>query len=173
MGDHTRYAKQLPGNKTPDVPHEPLPAPLEVALREFLQRVAQVRGKMGRRQILSVKLAGWESFGGDLDRLDSLAGEYETYSVYVVGHKHEWIEACDKIGQKEPVGIFVNGRAKETMDDEISFSDVVRLAYDKFPSNARTLTVTYRGRSSGSLQHGSSVPVEAGMVFNVADTSNA
>lgn len=98
MGDHTRYAKQLPGNSTPDVPGELLPVSLELALREFLQRIAQVRGKYGRRQLRHMKLAGWDSFGADLDQLDSLAGEYEMYAVYVVGHKHEWVEACDKIG---------------------------------------------------------------------------
>lgn len=84
----------------------------------------------------------------------------------------EWM-ARSRAFRAEPVKITVNGRVQETSSRRLSFSDVVRMAYGKVPANAKWLTMTYRGRTEGSLQHGSSVPVDAGMLFNVADTSNA
>lgn len=98
MADHTQYAKQLPGNTTPNVPREELPKPLGAALREFLLRIDQVRGKYGRDQLRHMSLAGWESCGEDLDRLDTLAGEYErdSLNVKVEGDKEEWVKLRDK-----------------------------------------------------------------------------
>jgi hypothetical protein len=74
--------------------------------------------------------------------------------------------------------IIVNGRPKRWNQPQISFTQVVALAYDPVPTgNNVTITVTYgRGASSnheGSLVLGQSVPVKGGMVFNVVVTDKS
>jgi hypothetical protein len=72
------------------------------------------------------------------------------------------------------MNIIVNGRKIGTMEQEVPYSDVVALAFDRAHPNASSLTVTYRGPSrQGSLIAGESVQLEDGMVFNVADTGDA
>jgi len=72
MSEHEKYAKQLPGNQTPDVGQVPLPQNHAERMREFLKRLAQVRGKYGRDQIRHIELKGWPSFGADVDNLDAM-----------------------------------------------------------------------------------------------------
>lgn len=73
--------------------------------------------------------------------------------------------------------ITVNGRTHEVYDQELSYTDVVRLAYDPLPSNWRSLTMVYSKaasmKSEGTLLDGDSVQIQAGTIFTVADTSNA
>jgi len=71
--------------------------------------------------------------------------------------------------------IIVNGRIRHTGSMELSYEDVVALAFDH-PPTATVLTVTYRHqatKTSGTLTPGQRVAVEERMIFNVADTSNA
>lgn len=74
--------------------------------------------------------------------------------------------------------IIVNGRPRKVTQSELSFDEVVRLAF----ANPHTgpdweYTVTYsRGQSpkhEGTLTAGNSVPVKDGMVFNVTETNKS
>lgn len=73
--------------------------------------------------------------------------------------------------------VYVNARQKQVSDEYeyLSYSDIVRLAFPTHPEIQFTVTY-YRGeetKSQGELVDGDRVKVKAGMVFNVADTSNA
>ena len=74
--------------------------------------------------------------------------------------------------------IIVNGRPRKWPDNEISYDDLVGLAYNNTPPTGAdvVITVTYsRGvdRDQGSLLPGDSVPVKSGMVFDVTATTRS
>jgi Multiubiquitin len=76
------------------------------------------------------------------------------------------------------VEIIVNGRPKEVTEKEISFEEVVNLAFNNEPPSGPdvVITVTYsKGEhpKEGSLLPGQSVKVKAGMVFNVTATDKS
>ncbi len=84
-------------------------------------------------------------------------------------------------GAKDPktVTIIVNTREK-TVDknEEISFEEIVSLAYDGNPPTGPYLefTVMYRrgeGNKDGSLVAGQTVKVKEGMVFSVSATDRS
>jgi hypothetical protein len=68
--------------------------------------------------------------------------------------------------------VIVNGRSKEVTAKELTFDDVVRLAYDN-PDTGPDITysISYRrgvgNKPSGRLAPGGSVKVKDGMIFNV------
>lgn len=78
---------------------------------------------------------------------------------------------------KKEVTIIVNGREKQFPKEEISFAEVVALAFDTPPSSDTLYTVTYkRGHGSkpeGTLVEGQSVKVKDGMIFNVTATNKS
>lgn len=74
--------------------------------------------------------------------------------------------------------IVVNGREREFAGKEISYAEVVKLAYENPPFGPDTLyTVTYaRGeppKHEGTLVEGQTVKVKKGMVFNVGATNKS
>lgn len=76
------------------------------------------------------------------------------------------------------IGIIVNGRKKDVISDELSFDEVVLLAYDPIPSGPYiSITVTYRdGRGrppEGRLFEGQTVKVKEGTIFNVRVTDKS
>lgn len=76
------------------------------------------------------------------------------------------------------VTIVVNGREKQVEKDELSFSEVVSLAFGVPTGSDTTIfTVTYkRGhghKPEGSLVEGDTVKVKDGMVFNVSRTDKS
>lgn len=79
-------------------------------------------------------------------------------------------------GHKE-VTIIVNGREKQVAKDDISFAEVVALAFDTPPSNDTLYTVTYKrghgNKPEGTLVEGQSVKVKEGMIFNVTATNKS
>jgi hypothetical protein len=80
--------------------------------------------------------------------------------------------------EEKTVTIIVNGRPREFEGKEISYEQVIRLAYENPPYGENTLfTVTYkRGpdhKPEGSLVAGKSVKVKKGMVFNVVATDKS
>jgi hypothetical protein len=83
------------------------------------------------------------------------------------------IEKLDR--EAAPKQIIVNGISAEVKGSEITFAEVVRLAFDKPPANPEGLTVTYSGpnRMGSMLVAMAPLPLENGMIFSVADTSNA
>jgi hypothetical protein len=78
----------------------------------------------------------------------------------------------------EPVTIIVNGRPKEVTQKELTFEEVVNLAFNNDPPHGPNvvITVTYSkgdGGKQGSLLPGHHVKVKAGMVFNVKATDKS
>lgn len=81
-------------------------------------------------------------------------------------------------GNEKEVTIVVNGREKQWSEKEISFEQVVKLAFDNYVDNGTTLyTVTYkRGqgeKSEGSMVKGDVVKVKDKMIFNVTATDKS
>lgn len=81
-------------------------------------------------------------------------------------------------GQDKPTTIVVNGRQKEVTAKELSFVDVVRLAFEDAVFNDTTVyTVTYKrghgNKPEGTLVEGDTVKVKEGMIFNVARTDKS
>ena len=80
--------------------------------------------------------------------------------------------------QKKEVTIIVNTRPKPWSEKEISYRDVVILAFGSYSEDENVIyTVTYaKGEESkheGSLVKGQSVKVKEGMVFNVTQTNKS
>lgn len=72
------------------------------------------------------------------------------------------------------VTIYVNTTAREVGKDEISFDEVVKLAYPTPPPGANVgFTVLYQrghGNKDGTLVEGETVKVKEGMIFDVTPT---
>ncbi len=81
--------------------------------------------------------------------------------------------------QAKTLIIIVNGRQTEVAQKEISFEEVVNLAFDNHAPTGDNivLTVTFsrgdEGRKEGSLLPGASVKVKKGMVFDVTATDKS
>lgn len=78
----------------------------------------------------------------------------------------------------KPTKIIVNGRQKEVFAKELSFEEVVRLAFDDAVFNDTTIyTITFKrghgDKPEGTLVQGESVKVKEGMIFNVARTDKS
>lgn len=76
------------------------------------------------------------------------------------------------------VTIIVNAREKQVEKDDISFEEVVDIAFSPAPVGENVLfTVTYRrgqgNKPEGSLLAGQSVKVKDGMIFNVTATDKS
>jgi hypothetical protein len=81
-------------------------------------------------------------------------------------------------GREKDFTIIVNGRQKVVTKRELSFSEVVALAFDNPPTGENILfTVTYRrgegNKPEGSLLEGESVKIKDGMIFNVTATDKS
>lgn len=82
------------------------------------------------------------------------------------------------IDDKDKVHIIVNGRKRVVTSNELTFDEVVLLAYNPVPSGPYImLTVTYRdgaGRPpEGRLLPGQKVKIQDGTVFNVTVTDKS
>lgn len=76
------------------------------------------------------------------------------------------------------VTIIVNGTQKTVQKDDISFSEIVHLAFENPPYGENTLfTITYRrghgNKPEGILAEGESVKVKEGMIFDVTATDKS
>lgn len=76
------------------------------------------------------------------------------------------------------VTIIVNGTQKTVQKDDISFNEIVRLAFENPPYGENTLfTITYRrghgNKPEGILAEGESVKVKEGMIFDVTPTDKS
>jgi hypothetical protein len=74
--------------------------------------------------------------------------------------------------------IFVNGRKKVVTTPELSFNQVVALAFDPVPTGPNIMfTITYRhgphANPEGNLLEGDTVKVKDGMIFNVTPTNKS
>jgi hypothetical protein len=74
--------------------------------------------------------------------------------------------------------IIVNGRKKVILTKELSFDQIVRLAFDPLPTGPNILfTVTYghgpKANPEGTLLEGGTVKIKDGMVFSVTATDKS
>ncbi len=81
-------------------------------------------------------------------------------------------------GQDKQYTIIVNGRQKVVTKKELSFAEVVALAFDPPPTGPNIVfTVTYRrgegNKPEGTLIDGEMVKVKEGMIFNVTATDKS
>lgn len=79
---------------------------------------------------------------------------------------------------KKTVTIIINGRSHELPKDEISFAEIVALAFDGATQGGNIVfTVTYtRGQGNkpeGILVEGETVKLKDGMIFNVTRTDRS
>jgi hypothetical protein len=79
--------------------------------------------------------------------------------------------------ERKRVTIIVNGRPKETTEKELTFEDLIELAYENPPSGPNVMfTITFakgEGNKSGTLAPGESVKVKNDMVFGVTATDRS
>ena len=81
-------------------------------------------------------------------------------------------------GQKKEVTIIINGEQKLVAKDDLTFAEIIGLAFNPPPTGPNIVfTVTYRrghgNKPEGSLVEGTSVKVKEGMVFNVTATDKS
>ncbi len=81
-------------------------------------------------------------------------------------------------GHDKEYTIIVNGRQKVITAKELSFAEIVTLAFDNPPSGPNILfTVTYRrgegNKPEGTLIEGETVKIKDGMIFNVTATDKS
>lgn len=81
-------------------------------------------------------------------------------------------------GQEKTYTVVVNGRQKTVTTKELTFAQVVALAFDNPPSGPNIVfTITYRrgegNKPEGTLVEGDTVKVKDGMIFNVTATDKS
>lgn len=87
--------------------------------------------------------------------------------------------ATDVVAQKtKHYEVLVNGRAKIVTTDELTFGQILELAFDPVPSGPNwVFTVSYRRgdghKPEGTLKPGESVKVKDGMIFDVTATDKS
>ena len=80
--------------------------------------------------------------------------------------------------QKKQVTIIVNGRPREVEKTELSFEEIVRLAFPNAtfgPDFEYTVTFSKgpNAKKEGTLTAGQTIKVKDGMVFNVTETNKS
>lgn len=80
--------------------------------------------------------------------------------------------------EKKEITIIVNGRKKEVDTKELSFDQIVALAFNPVPTGPNILfTITYRhgppANPQGNLLEGGTVKLKDGMIFNVTATDKS
>ena len=91
------------------------------------------------------------------------------------------VEDEDKVEiseDKDRIKVVVNGRERTVTSDELSYDDVVKLAFDSPPSGPNIMiTVTYRNGAGrppeGTLNPGERVKIREGTVFNATATDKS
>lgn len=81
-------------------------------------------------------------------------------------------------GHQKEYTIIVNGRQKMVTKKELSFIEIIALAFDNPPTGPNIVfTVTYRkgegNKPEGTLIEGETVKIKNGMVFNVTATDKS
>lgn len=95
-----------------------------------------------------------------------------------MSNEPEHLEAEGSKNEKT-ITIYVNTRPKEVVDDkELTFTDIVNLAYNNSPPTGEYIvfTVLYRRKNSDnqvSLNENEVVKVKEGMIFDVTHTDKS
>ena len=85
---------------------------------------------------------------------------------------------AEKRRHSQTVSIIVNGREKTVPKREISFEDLIKLAYENPPTGEFIcFTVAYRKEparhKTGTLTEGETVKIKKGMIFDVTFTDKS
>lgn len=81
-------------------------------------------------------------------------------------------------GHDKPITIIVNAQEKTVTKKELTFSEVVVLAFPSPAGETTVYTVTYRRggnehKPEGTLSEGESVKIKDGTIFNVTATNKS
>lgn len=81
-------------------------------------------------------------------------------------------------GHNKEFTIFVNSREKTVTSKELSYAQIVALAFENPPTGENIIfTVTYRkgegNKPEGTLIEGNIVKIKDGMIFNVTPTNKS
>ena len=84
----------------------------------------------------------------------------------------------DQGENKKEIKIIVNARPKEWDKEEISYEEVIKLAFGSYSEDPNIIySVTYskgpEGHKEGTLVKGEKVKVKEGMIFNVTQTNKS
>lgn len=86
-------------------------------------------------------------------------------------------QTSDHSTEARTATIVVNGRAVSTEQKDLSFVQVVKLAFPSGSGENTIYTITYRRghgqKPEGTLVEGQSVKVKDGMIFNVTPTDKS
>ncbi|WP_447985443.1 multiubiquitin domain-containing protein [Nitrospira sp. Nam74] len=83
-----------------------------------------------------------------------------------------------KADHEKEFNIIVNGRPKVMTGKELSYAQIVGLAFDNPPTGENVaFTITYRkgegNKPEGTLVEGETVKIKEGMIFNVTTTNKS
>ena len=82
-------------------------------------------------------------------------------------------------GHDKKITIIVNGRKKEVTGKELSYIEIVNLAYDNSPPTGPNIVfaVTYKrgqgNKPEGTLVEGETVKIKEGMIIDVTPTNKS
>ena len=79
----------------------------------------------------------------------------------------------DVHGHSGEINIIVNGRPKKVAGPQITFEQVVALAFDPVPPNAYFTVTWSHGNQAGSLTAGTRVEIQNGTKFDVTETGQS
>lgn len=125
--------------------------------------------------------------GAALYQLGHVPHHYELFREVESNHEDEMIPDDDtRIHLKEDehfytqkeYHIIVNAREKIVTQRELSFNDLVNLAFDTLPTGPNIMfTIVYRKghaqNPAGTLLEGQSIKIKKGMIFNVTSTDKS
>lgn len=88
------------------------------------------------------------------------------------------VKENEKGKDEKEIVIVVNGREKTVTGKELTFAELVALAFDNPPTGENIVfTITYRRghgeKPEGTLTEGESVKIKKGMIFNVTATDKS
>jgi len=88
------------------------------------------------------------------------------------------MSSSEEQGHRKDFEIIVNGRKKVVTKNQLSFDEIVALAFNPVPSGPNIMfTITYRqgpaANPQGNLLEGSTVRLKDGMIFNVTATDKS
>lgn len=88
------------------------------------------------------------------------------------------MSSSEEQGHRKDFEIIVNGRKKVVTKNELSFDEIVALAFNPAPSGPNIMfTITYRhgpaANPQGNLLEGGTVKLKDGMIFNVTATDKS
>jgi len=88
------------------------------------------------------------------------------------------MSSSEEQGHRKDFEIIVNGRKKVVTKNELSFDEIVALAFNPVPSGPNIMfTITYRhgpaANPQGNLLEGGTVKLKDGMIFNVTATDKS